>query len=165
MEFVLQDKIAAIIEPSLKDMGYDIVQIRFIESGRHTLQIMAERMDGKNMTVDDCADISHSVSALLDVEDPIKGQYTLEISSPGIDRPLVKLQDFERFNGYEAKLETKLPIDGQKRFKGRLRGTENNNIALETEDGIKKSIPFNAIRSAKLLLTDELLKKAELTNH
>lgn len=159
MEATLQDKIAAIIEPSLSDMGYNLVQIRFLENGRHTLQIMAERVDSKSMTVDDCADISRTVSTLLDVEDPIKGTYTLEVSSPGIDRPLVKIEDFERYNGFDAKLETKLPINGQKRFKGRLLGVSEKNVLLKTEIG-DAAIPFHDIRSAKLLLTDALLKRA-----
>lgn len=160
MELVIHDKIAAIIEPSLAAMGYNIVQIRLIEGGRRTLQIMAERIDNKNMTVDDCADISYNVSALLDVEDPIQGAYNLEVSSPGVDRPLVKIVDFERFSGFEAKLETKLAIDGRKRFKGRLKGLQEKNILMETEEGTTSVIPFNMVRSAKLLLTDELLKKA-----
>jgi ribosome maturation factor RimP len=150
------DKIVEIIAPSLAGMGYDLVQVRLLEGGRCTLQVMAERVDGKAMTVDDCADISHSVSALLDVEDPIKGTYTLEISSPGIDRPLVKADDFRRFCGYEAKLETKLPVNGRKRFKGRLKGMEEENVVIETEEGVA-AIPFSMVRSAKLLLTDELL--------
>jgi ribosome maturation factor RimP len=160
MEFVLQDKIAAIIGPSLKDMGYALVQIRFIESGRRTLQIMAERIDGKAMTVDDCADISRTTSALMDVEDPIKEAYTLEISSPGIDRPLVTLADFERFKGFEAKLETKLPVGDRRRFKGRIKNVSEKDIVMETEPGVSATIPFNVIRSAKLLLTDELIKRA-----
>ncbi|HEU5047951.1 MAG TPA: ribosome maturation factor RimP [Rickettsiales bacterium] len=160
MEFSIQDKIVAIIEPSLNGMGYNLVQVKLIEGGRRTLQIMAERIDGRNMTVDDCADISYNVSALLDVEDPISDAYHLEISSPGIDRPLVKLQDFERFSGFEAKLETKMLIDGRKRFKGRIKGIQEQNVLMETEEGTASVIPFNMVRSAKLLLTDELLKKA-----
>src|SRR5262249_19369550 len=157
---MIEEKVAEIIEPSLASMGYNLVLVRLFEGGRRTLQIMAERIDNKNMTVDDCADISRTVSALLDVEDPIKGAYHLEVSSPGIDRPLVKFGDYERFNGYEAKLETKLPINDRRRFKGRIKGTDGKNVLLATEEGVHAAIPFDLIRSAKLLLTDELLKKS-----
>ncbi len=156
MEHTLHDRIAAIIEPSLTGMGYALVQVRMIEGARRTLQIMAERVDGKNMTVDDCATISHSVSALLDVEDPIKGAYTLEVSSPGIDRPLVKRADFERFAGFEAKLETKLPLDGRRRFKGRIKAVEGEEIVMDTAEG-QARIPHHSVQSAKLLLTNELI--------
>jgi len=165
MESSLQEKIAAIIEPSLAGMGYALVQIRLIEGGRRTLQIMAERADGRNMTVEDCATISHNVSALLDVEDPIKGAYTLEVSSPGIDRPLVKCEDFARFAGFEAKLETKLPIEGRRRFKGRLKALEGEDIVMETVEGVTARIPYPMVQSAKLLLTDELIKAAESTGN
>lgn len=161
MEHILQDKIAAIISPSLTEMGYDIVQVKMIESGRRTLQIMAERHDEKMMTVDDCADISHTVSALLDVEDPIQGAYHLEVSSPGIDRPLVKLQDFSRFIGFEIKLETKLTVDARKRFKGKIIAVEGENIQLSLDQNTTTKIPFSMVRSAKLLLTDELIKAAQ----
>jgi ribosome maturation factor RimP len=157
MDNTLHDRIAAIIEPPLANMGYSLVQIRLREGGQRTLQIMAERKDGRNMTVDDCADISHNVSALLDVEDPIPGAYTLEISSPGIDRPLVKLEDFRRFKGFEAKLETKLPIEGRKRFKGKIHGVEGEEISMRTAEGVQARIPFHMVQSAKLVLTDELI--------
>lgn len=153
----LTDTVASIIEPSLVGMGYTLVQVRLSEGGRRTLQIMAERVDGKNMTVDDCADISRNVSALLDVDDPIKGAYNLEVSSPGIDRPLIKLADFTRYAGFDAKLETKTPIAGRKRFKGRIAGVDGETIALQTTDG-KATIPYGMVQSAKLLLTDELIK-------
>lgn len=156
---MITEKVIEIIEPSLRAMGYNLVQVRLFEGGKRTLQIMAERIDDKSMTVDDCADISRNVSALLDVEDPIQGAYHLEISSPGIDRPLTKLDDFTRFNGYEIKLETKLPQDGRKRFKGRIAGVAGNDITLILEDGPNAVIPHDMVRSAKLLLTDELIKK------
>jgi ribosome maturation factor RimP len=168
MDHTLQDRISAIIGPSLDAMGYALVQVRMMEGGRRTLQIMAERTDGKNMTVDDCADISHSVSALLDVEDPIAGAYTLEVSSPGIDRPLVKLSDFERFSSFEAKIETKLPIESRRRFKGRIKAVEGEVIVMQTAEGAEARIPFHAVQSAKLLLTDALIdwhgKAAAATN-
>jgi ribosome maturation factor RimP len=154
----LNDRIAAIIEPSLTGMGYSLVQIRLSEGGRRTLQIMAERNDGAAMTVEDCATISHSVSALLDVEDPITDAYTLEISSPGIDRPLVKRADYERFTGFEIKLETKMAVEGRKRFKGRIKALEDKELLLATAEGQMARIPLAMVNSAKLLLTDELLK-------
>lgn len=156
MSQTLQERIAQIIEPSLKAMGYELVQIRLMEGGRRTLQIMAERLDGVNMTVEDCADISHQVSALLDVEDPIPGAYSLEISSPGIDRPLIKPEDFARFAGFDAKIEMKLPIEGRKRFKGRLNGVEGE-TALLTFDNMQVRLPIHNMLSAKLVLTDELI--------
>jgi ribosome maturation factor RimP len=161
MEATLHDRIATIIAPSLNAMGYELVQIRLMEGGRRTLQIMAERKDSKGMTTDDCADISRTVSALMDVEDPIKDAYVLEISSPGIDRPLVKRADFERFSGFEAKLETRLPIEGRKRFKGRLKGVEAENIVVDTVEGNTVRIPLDMVQTAKLLLTEELLKAAQ----
>lgn len=163
MEHRLYDRLAAIVEPSLNAMGYTLVLIRLLEGGKRTLRIMAEHIDGKPMTADNCADISRQVSALLDVEDPIAGAYNLEISSPGIDRPLVKLSDFERFSGYEARLETRLPIEGRKRFKGRLKGLEKEEIIVSMEEGGLVRIPFSMLHAAKLVLNDELLKAA-ITN-
>ena len=162
---ILQERIAAIIEPSLISQGYSLVQVRLMETGRRTLQIMAERADGKNMTVDDCANISHDIGALLDVEDPIKGEYNLEISSPGIDRPLIKLTDYEKYNGFEAKIETKLPVEARKRFKGKLRGFEGENILIEIDAKNTAKVPFGMIRAAKLVLTDELIKLATTGKH
>ena len=160
MEHTLQERIAAIIEPSLTSMGYGLVQVRLMESNhRRTLQIMAERLDEKNMTVDDCASISHQVSALLDVEDPISEAYSLEVSSPGIDRPLIKRTDFERYVGYDAKAETKLPIDGRKRFKGIITKVEGDEFVITLEEGKSARIPLHNLHSAKLLLTDRLIKE------
>ncbi len=140
-------------------MGYDIVSIRLMDSGgRKTLQIMAERRDSKEMSVDDCADISRTVSALLDVEDPITTAYSLEVSSPGIDRPLIKPEDFVRFVGYEAKIETTLPLDGRKRFKGKIQSATDKVVVLELSDG-SAEIKYATIHFAKLVLTDELVRE------
>jgi ribosome maturation factor RimP len=144
------------IAPSLDGMGYELVRVLLQGQRRPVLQIMAERKDGVHMTVEDCADISRAVSALLDVEDPIQGAYSLEVSSPGIDRPLTRPIDFERFAGYEAKVETARPIDGRKRFSGRLGGIENGIVRLATEQG-ETEVPFADIHRAKLVLTDELI--------
>jgi ribosome maturation factor RimP len=113
------------------------------------------------MTVDDCADISRSVSAILDVADPIAEAYTLEVSSPGIDRPLVRPDDYVRFAGFEAKVETSAAINGRKRFKGRLLGFEDGHVLLALDDGTRVSLAFEDIARAKLLLTDELIAAAQ----
>ena len=156
----LEERISLLVTPSLQAMGYDLVRVML--QGRHglTLQIMAERRDGKSMTVDDCADISRALSAVLDVEDPIASAYTLEVSSPGIDRPLVRPRDYERFAGFEAKLETVQPVDGRKRFRGRLLGLDaGGGVRLAVETG-EVVIPPAAVKSAKLVLTDELIAAA-----
>lgn len=150
------ERIRQIISPAVEDMGYEIVRVQISGSRRPALQVMAERKDGKAMTVDDCADISRSVSALLDVEDPIHGAYNLEVSSPGIDRPLTRIKDFDRFAGFEARVETRLPIDGRKRFRGHLHGTADGRIRLQTPEGMVE-IRFDDVQRAKLILTQELI--------
>ena len=144
----------------MTDMGYELVRVMSTGGRRPTLQIMAERIDRAGMTVDDCAEISRAVSVLLDVDDPIAGAYQLEVSSPGIDRPLMKPADFERFAGFEARVETDRLIDGQRRFRGRLLGLENDHVRLTQPEGAK-DIPLGAIRKAKLVLTDDLIAAAE----
>lgn len=132
----LTDRIAETIEPALAAMGYEIVRVQ-LGGGRRsaTLQIMCDRLDGQGLTLDDCAEISRLASAVLDVEDPITGEYTLEVSSPGLDRPLTRPKDFDRFAGCEARIELSLPVDGRKRFRGVLRGLEGETVLLETGDG------------------------------
>ncbi len=154
----LNEKLNALFEPVFNGMGYDIVRL-MLSGGekRKTLQVMAERRDGKPMTVEDCADLSRAISPILDEEDPIEGNYSLEVSSPGLDRPLVKLADFERFKGFEAKVETSVLLNGRKRFSGRLRGTDGEDVVLAFE-GEDIKIPFADIAKAKLLLTDELIE-------
>jgi ribosome maturation factor RimP len=150
-------RIARLIAPPLEAMGFDLVRVRFGGGRRPVLQIMAERPDG-TMTVEDCAEVSRAVSAVLDVEDPIPGEYLLEVSSPGIDRPLTRLADFERFKGFEAKVELALPMDGRKRFRGRLDGlTADEEVRLADTEGGNVLLPFHAIADAKLVLTDELI--------
>jgi ribosome maturation factor RimP len=152
-------RIAQTIEPSLDAMGYRLVRV-VITSGRGpTLQVMAERADGRPITVDDCAEISHSVSALLDVADPIAGAYMLEVSSPGIDRPLVRLEDYDRFTGFEAKIELSRPIEGRRRFRGRLLGTAGGNVRLATERG-ETELPLDTVVRARLAITDDLIAAA-----
>ncbi len=153
-------RIEQIITPSVEAMGYELVRVQLTGGQRMVLQVMAERADGAPMTVEDCADISRAISAVLDVEDPIKSAYTLEVSSPGIDRPLTRLKDFERFAGFEAKLETRLAVDGRKRFKGMLKGVEDGLVSIETEQGAAR-LEFDNILRAKLVLTDELIRASQ----
>lgn len=152
------NEVAELIEPTLRDLGFELVQVRLSGGARRTLQVMAEPLDPTHrMTVDDCAEISHAISAVLDVADPIPGAYTLEVSSPGIDRPLVKPADFERHAGFEAKVETAEPLDGRKRFKGLLEGLADGEVLLR-QDGDLVRIPLAAVKKAKLTLSEALLQ-------
>lgn len=153
----LQQRVEALIAPSLEAMGYELVRVMFQGKTRPTLQVMAERADGAAMTVDDCAEISRSLSALLDVEDPIQGGYVLEISSPGIDRPLTREKDFLAWVGHETKVESLVAVDGRKRFRGTLLGLDDEGqVRIETEAGVTV-IPRTDIKIAKLVLTDALI--------
>jgi ribosome maturation factor RimP len=151
--------IARLIEPSLEAMGYRLVRVAVTSGRRATLQVMAEHLDDAPMTVDDCAEISRSVSAILDVADPIAGAYLLEVSSPGIDRPLVRAEDYDRFNGFEARIELARPLDGRKRFRGRLLGTAGPDVRIATDAG-EVLLPLAEVSRAKLVLTDDLLAAA-----
>lgn len=148
-------RVAEIIEPTLQSMGFRLVRVKY--SGR-SLQIMAERPDG-TMTVDDCAALSRAVSPVLDVEDPIQGSYNLEVSSPGIDRPLTRLDDFARWAGHVARLEADELIDGRRRFKGTLAGVEAGEVLIETDQGPAR-VPFDRLSDAKLVLTDALVAES-----
>jgi ribosome maturation factor RimP len=151
------EPIERLIEPTLRSMGFELVAVRMLGGARPRLQVMAEPLDvAHGMTVEDCADISHAVSALLDVEDPIPGAYTLEVSSPGLDRPLVRKEHFERFRGERARLETETPIDGRRRFLGRLGGLEGDAVVIEVEGG-PIHVPLSLIKKAKLTATEEAL--------
>ena len=151
------EQIEALISPSLTSMGFALVQVKMMDSrSGQVLQIMAERPDG-SMSLDDCAVISRQVSAVLDVEDTIQTAYRLEVSSPGIDRPLVKLADYVTYAGHAAKIETTMPIDGRKRFSGTLKAVEGEFVIL-TVDNKDHRLPFIDIQSAKLVLTDALIK-------
>lgn len=151
----LTNRIATLIEPSLLAMGFLLVRVRFGGAKRPVLQIMAEKPDG-TMTVEDCAEVSRAVSAILDVEDPISGEYVLEVSSPGIDRPLVRIDDYRRFAGYEAKVETAMPVDGRKRYRGRLIGIDGEDVLIHV-DAQDYRLPFPLISEARLVLTDDLI--------
>ena len=154
------NEVAPLIEPTIRDLGFDLVQVRMMGGSRRTLQVMAEPADrARTMTVEDCAAISRAVSAVLDVADPIEGPYALEVSSPGIDRPLVRPDDFARFSGFEAKVECEPAVQGRKRFKGLLRGLEGDEVVIE-EAGARVMIPFASVKKAKLTLSAELLAHA-----
>ncbi len=148
-------RMAAIVGPVIEDMGYELVRVRLMGGKSKTLQIMADRPQG-GIEVEDCAKISTAVSAVLDVEDPLDEAYTLEVSSPGIDRPLTRLKDFDVWAGYEAKVETTEMIDGRRRFRGVLAGTEVDEVLLEIEEGTI-GLKFDWLSDAKLVLTDELI--------
>jgi ribosome maturation factor RimP len=150
-------RLAEIITPVIEDMGFELVRVRLMAGKSTTLQIMADRPDG-GIEVDELALISQSVSAVLDVEDPILDEYTLEVSSPGIDRPLTRLKDFDAFEGYEAKLETEELIDGRRRFKGVLAGIEGDEVLINVEEGTI-GLHFDWLSDAKLVLTDELIRE------
>ncbi len=152
----LQHRIERLLAPSLEAMGYEIARVQLSGGRVPTLQVMAERMDGAPVTLDDCTAISRTVSALLDVEDPLQGSYTLEVSSPGIDRPLVRAKDFERFAGFEVRAETAVPFDGRRRFRGRLLGIAEGMVRIALPEG-SVGLPLDAILKARLVLTDELL--------
>jgi ribosome maturation factor RimP len=154
-------QVTELIEPTLRDMGFELVRVLMSGGQRPTLQIMVERGDHAPTTLDHCAEVSRAVSALLDVADPLPGAYRLEVTSPGVDRPLVRRADYERFAGFEARLETELPIDGRRRFRGRLLGLAGDQVRLALPDG-EQSIPLDAIKKAKLVLTDDLIAAAQM---
>ncbi|WP_372993193.1 ribosome maturation factor RimP [Sulfitobacter sp.] len=150
-------RMAEIITPVIEDMGFELVRVRLMSGKATTLQIMADRPDG-GIEVDELALVSQAVSAVLDVEDPILDEYTLEVSSPGIDRPLTRLKDFDMFEGYEAKIETADLIDGRRRFKGALAGVEDDEVLINVEEGTI-GLKFEWLTDAKLVLTDDLIKE------
>jgi len=150
-------RMAEIITPVIEDMGFELVRVRLMSGKSTTLQVMADRPDG-GIEVDELALISQSISAVMDVEDPILDEYTLEVSSPGIDRPLTRLKDFEMFEGYEAKIETGELIDGRRRFKGELACVEDDEVLINVEEGTI-GLKFDWLTDAKLVLTDDLIKE------
>ncbi len=153
-------RLAGILTPIIEGMGFELVRVRLMSGKSKTVQIMVERPGG-GIEVDECGEISTAVSAVLDVEDPIEDNYALEVSSPGIDRPLTRLKDFDHWQGYEAKLETTELIDGRRRFKGVLAGTEGDEVLVEIEDHGKPvtiGLQFDWLSDAKLVLTDDLIR-------
>jgi ribosome maturation factor RimP len=164
VEHGLEARIADIVEPEINDLGYRLVRVKMTSLNGSTLQIMAERPDG-TMTVEGCEEISRAISPVLDVEDPVERAYHLEVSSPGIDRPLVRLSDFADWAGHVAKLETRQMINGRKRYKGLIIGVKGNDITFRREDPKPEeddefTIPVGEIKDAKLVMTDELVDEA-----
>ena len=157
-------RIFELLRGPAEGIGFEIVRVRFGLQDGHTLQIMAERPDG-TMCVADCEELSRTISALLDVEDPIPGEYNLEISSPGIDRPLTRPKDFERWSGFEAKIELTEPLGGRKRFRGLLQGVEDGEVLVECEiEGFSEpqilGLPFRQLSEAKLTMSDDLIRES-----
>ncbi len=148
-----------ILNPMLSDLGFDLVRLQLNGQKNPTLQIMAEPSDGAVMTVEQCGDISYEASALLDVEDPIQSAYRLEVSSPGLDRPLMRPRDFSLWQGYEARLEARVMIDGRKRFTGVLAGWYGDAVQLDSDEGLYR-VAFEDISRAKIILTDRLVDEA-----
>jgi ribosome maturation factor RimP len=154
----LDARVAHIVEPVVEGLGYRLVRVRVSALNGMTVQIMAEKADG-TMNVEDCETVSRDVSPTLDVEDPIDGTYNLEVSSPGIDRPLVRRSDFERWKGHEAKIELARPLDGRKRFRGVLAGLDEDKVGIDV-DGTVIRLPVADIGEARLVLTDALIREA-----
>ncbi len=153
----IDQRLAGIITPVIEDMGFELVRVRLLAGRSAVLQIMADRPEG-GIEVDDCAAISTAVSAVLDVEDPIAEAYALEVSSPGIDRPLTRLKDFDAFEGWEAKLETAELQGGRRRFKGKLAGVEGDEVLINVDEGTI-GLQFDWLSDAKLVLSDELIRE------
>ena len=151
----IDQRLAQIITPVIEDLGYELVRVRLMTGKNAILQVMADRPEG-GIEDDDCAKISNEVGAILDVEDPIAEEYALEVSSPGIDRPLTRMKDFENFEGYEAKIETTELVDGRRRFKGELAGIEGDEVLINVAEGTL-GLKFDWLSDAKLVLTDELI--------
>ena len=153
----MDKKLAELLNPILEDLGFEMVRVRLSNGNPSTLQIMADRLDGQ-IGVDELAEINTSVGTILDVEDPIPENYTLEISSPGIDRPLTRKKDFDSFQGFEAKIETTELIDGRRRFRGVLAGVNNDEVLINLEEGTI-GLKFTWLSDARLVLSDDLIKK------
>ena len=154
----LEGRIAAIVQPTLGGMGYELVRVAVLGREKPTVQIMADRADGALIAVEDCEAISHALGAVLDVEDPMPGEWTLEVSSAGIDRPLTRAKDWNRFSGHLAKAEVNMPVDGRKRFSGIVLGADDAYGRLRLDDGAEVLLPLADMKKARLILTDELIK-------
>ena len=153
----LDARIADLVAPTIEHLGYELVRVQVSGKEKPTVQIMADRADGEVFTVEDCTEISHAVGAVLDVADPIKAEWMLEVSSPGIDRPLTRTKDWERYAGHVATVEMLIPVEGRKRFRGIVLGADLENARLRLDEGPEISLPRDQMRRAKLVLTDELI--------
>jgi len=138
-------------------MGFELVRVAVLGRDRPTVQIMADRADGRLITIEDCEAISHALGAAIDVEDPLPGRWSLEVSSAGIDRPLTRRKDWNRYAGHLAKVETAIPVDGRRRFSGIVLGANESHARLRLDDGTEVALPFDDVRRAKLVLTDALI--------
>jgi len=154
----LEQRLTALVEPMLLHMGYELVRITILGRERPTVQIMADRADGAQINVEDCETISHQVSAMIDVEDPIPGAWNLEVSSAGIDRPLTRAKDWNRFAGHLARAETQFPVGGRKRFSGIVLGADDEIARMRLDDGTEVELKLAELRRAKLVLTDALIE-------
>ena len=153
----LEARIAGLITPAIEHMGYELVRVLVLGRDRPTVQIMADRADGSQIAVEDCERISHAVSAVLDVEDPLPGAWNLEVSSAGIDRPLTRVKDWNRFAGHQARVEMLAPVEGRRRFVGIVLGADEDAARLRLEGGEDVTLPLRDVRRAKLVLTDALI--------
>ncbi len=153
----LDGRLAAAIAPTLEAMGYELVRVSVLGRERPTVQVMADRTDGSQIGIEDCEAISGAVGAVLDVEDPLPGAWQLEVSSAGIDRPLTRVKDWNRFSGHLAKVEMMVPVAGRRRFSGTVLGADDEAATLRLDDGSDVRLPLADLRRAKLVLTDALI--------
>ena len=153
----LADRIAGLCAPTLADMGYELVRVTLLGRDRPTVQVMADRTDGSLIAVEDCERISRAIGAVLDVEDPMPGAWSLEVSSAGIDRPLTRVKDWNRFAGHLARVDMAVPVAGRRRFSGTVLGADAAAARLRLDDGADVALPLADIRRAKLVLTDALI--------
>ena len=158
----LEARIADAVGPTLADLGYELVRIAVLGRERPTVQVMADRADGSLIRVEDCEAISRACGAVLDVSDPIPGAWTLEVSSAGIDRPLTRRKDWNRFAGHAARVEMSIPFEGRRRITGIVLGAEAALVRLRLDDGVELALPLADIRRAKLVLTDALIAATAL---
>ncbi len=158
----LEAKIAATITPPIEHMGYELVRVLILGRERPTVQVMADRADGVQISVEDCERITHAVSAVLDVDDPLPGAWTLEVSSAGIDRPLTRVKDWVRFAGHQARVEMLMPHEGRRRFTGIILGADATHARLRLDGGDDVTLTLSEIRRAKLMLTDALIEATAL---
>ncbi len=154
--FTAASHLEPIFEPVIEKAGFRLVRLRMMGGAAKTLQIMAERPDG-SMDVQGCTQLSHALLDFIEAENPIEGDYEIEVSSPGIDRPLTRLSDFTRWKGHEAKIELTAPLDGRKRFRGQLEGLDGNDVVI-TAQNQRVQFPFRSVLEAKLVLTDKLIQ-------
>lgn len=158
----LEGRLAELVSPTLEAMGYELVRVAMTGGARPTVQVMAERSDGRAMGVEDCAAISRALGAVLDVADPLPGAWELEVSSPGIDRPLTRAKDWNRFAGHLARVELALPVAGRKRMSGTVLGADGEAARLKLADGAEAVVPLEAIRRARLVLTEALIEATKI---